>query len=1052
MAELKLYFLGAPLVELNGEAQHIGRQKSLALLIYLAVTQRSHYRDWLATLLWPDLPTGRTQLRIALSSLRKTLGKEWFISNAQEISLRDMVWVDCIQLAALANQAETLSANSRQKDALQSETLSLYRADFLQGFSLPDAPEFDQWQFIEQGKLRNIYEQVWQEYLNNLLRHRNFTAAETMVQDFIEIDSLNENARRHLMQIYLWTNRRQKAIREYQALATLLESKFGFKPESETQAIYQAILNQQDIALSEIPYLRQEKNTVNMYQLPVADPLIGRDTELKTILNLLKGGLRLLTFTGLSGIGKTHLALYLARQIEVEFEDGSFFIPIETELSVSLFTSILLDALGLGGISVEDNQTLLINTLTNKNVLIVIDDFDRVIDGVTLIEQILHLAPKVTLLLTSYDNLTLKNEYCFPVRGLNITANQAQSQAVELFIHRARHVQPQFELTPDNRDAVNKICQLVRGMPLGIILAAAWVDTLSPDEIVQEIEMNYEFLNVQHYGIPERHRNLTAVFDTTWRRQSDIERQILMSLSLCQGGFTQEAAFHIVGASLETIQMLVAKSLIYYDHTQRRYAIHDFLRQYALDQAHQIGDIYRIYQAYCRYYVNLLAQNEQVMKGHIQNSAWKTLNDDLENIQATWQYLLKTKQFDSILHMIEPFSLFLKAQGLWDKGFMLFAEARKHAESELSDSGRRVYLQTLSRLYTYDDAHINLPKAFKIAQQFQDTAEIAHIRAEQGWYWLEEGDNQKAQMCFEEAITYYTEHDVHYDAALAYRGLAYTAIVTNERDAAKRYMQKSLHLRRAIRDWVGEYETLILRADLFLLDGYITSAQEDYHEAFAFYAENFSQQVALFRCTALIWTYLFNRQYASAIEIAEQLLELVSPRVMSPQSATAIAVLALTHALQANRTKAIYYAENLDFLLSGDYLWSSKLNTDLLFLIYIVQAITHTLLDNTEQAYEVISYLMADERFTSLAHMRWMTPIVMQLLVENKQDVNVDDLFETFLTSEIASLAWIQDWTALQVQMDDLNVNLETQRKRQNNRERNTIMTAFSNLQALKTL
>ncbi len=1013
MADLQLFLLGAPRIELDGRAVVIGRKKAVALLAYLALTGRQHYRDWLVGLLWPEIAAGRTQLRIALSSLRKALGTEWLVTAGGKIGLSEDVWVDVNHFRTLTDQISKLPDNSSQRDQHLDEALDLYEYDLLAGFALRDAPEFDQWQRIEEEHLRSIFERLVHTRVNGLLQQHDFESAQTLVRRLIQIDPFNEPAQRQLMSLLVWTDQRPQALKSYEHFAALLNEQLGLEPEAETLTLYHHIQHKHDVpALSQpsVPVARERS-----YQLPTVDSLIGREQEVATILKFLHGGSRLLTITGPSGIGKTHLALYVAHQVQANFAGGCYFIPIDADVSATFLESALLSALNLHVTDHENMHDLLRNALISQVVLFVIDDFHRVADGVQLIQDILQVAPGATFLLTTYDQLTLKNEHCFPLQGLAVDQPD-MAHAVELFVSRAQYIQPDFELTSANHAAIRRICQLLNGIPLGIILAAAWCDVLTPPAIARKLETNYDFLRVNHRDLPERHRSMRVLFDSTWMQQSTGEQQALMRLAVFQGGFSYEAAQTVAAVTLATIKRLVTKSIVIHEAGRNRYFIHDLLRQYALNQAHNRRDIKIVSRAYNRFYIDLVVNAEATIKGPLQDTAWHLIDSDLANVRAAWDNTLETGKYEALLPMIEPFRLYLQARGLWDQGRLLFEAARQRTTGLSAHSAQQVYMKTASRLYIKDDhTETTLRQALKLAAQFDDAAEMAHIHAELGWYWLDEADYQQAKADFEQALTYYTAQQDRYYSALVWRGLAYVTMGLGDRGGAMTCMRQSLAQRRAIGDWVGEHETLILRGELLLLQGFVAAACPDFETAFDFFTVNFSEQAALHRCLGLAWAYVFLAEYDQALVFSTQLLTLTPVRVMSPGRGTGIAVAALVYGLQADRAKLLHYAEELHLLLASDFQWPTKTNPDLFFFMKFVSGLTTFWLGRVDATIAIVRELTQTSMYKSPDHLAWIVPLVF-LLSANAPDL-ADELAASLRSSEIFTLPWVRQWESLQTRL-----------------------------------
>lgn len=200
----------------------------------------------------------------------------------------------------------------------------------------------------------------------------------------------------------------------------------------------------------------------------------------------------------------------------------------------------------------------------------------------------------------------------------------------------ARRVQPGFELTPANQADVVRVCRLVEGMPLGILLAAAWAALLTPAEIVAQMRSGLDFLKTDLRDVPERQRSMRATFDHSWRLLTQREREVFQALSVFRGGFTQEAAQEVTGASLRTLLGLVDKSFLERTPTGR-YQVHELLRQYAeekLDGSPAASEA--AHDRHCAYYAAALEGWAEDLKGSRQQVALAEITADGENARAVW--------------------------------------------------------------------------------------------------------------------------------------------------------------------------------------------------------------------------------------------------------------------------------------------------------------------------------------------------------------------------------------------------------------------------------
>jgi predicted ATPase/DNA-binding CsgD family transcriptional regulator len=222
---------------------------------------------------------------------------------------------------------------------------------------------------------------------------------------------------------------------------------------------------------------------------------------------------------------------------------------------------------------------------------------------------------KVQVLATSREPLNLREETRLRIGGLSYPEMGSAEEAidlascrgygaVELFLQSARQVLPSLVPTEAGLGCVARICQMVEGMPLAIILAAAWVETLSLSEIVDELGRSLELLAAETRNMPVRHRSIRAVFDSTWNRMADAERQALMRLSVFRGGFTRDAAQAVTGARLRTLRVLIEKSLVRRDQETGRFELHELLRHYAEDKLEASGTAAGVRDAHSEYYLS----------------------------------------------------------------------------------------------------------------------------------------------------------------------------------------------------------------------------------------------------------------------------------------------------------------------------------------------------------------------------------------------------------------------------------------------------------------
>lgn len=389
------------------------------------------------------------------------------------------------------------------------------------------------------------------------------------------------------------------------------------------------------------------KSSPTLGNLPsMLTPFIGREPEIASVSKLLQGSqCRLLTLIGPGGIGKTRLAIEVARRTKELFPDGIWFVPLASLNSSEYLIPMIADSLNFQCHGLTNPRGNLLNHLEDKQTLLIMDNAEYFLECSVLIEDILENSPLVRILVTSRERMNLRSEWVFEIQGLPIPSEDRIEQfedhsSVALFLQSARRIQAGFYLRNDDRQWVVSICRLLEGLPLGIELAASWVGLLSCEEIAREIERNLDFLTVSMHDLPERHRSLRATVDYSWRLLSSEEKLILSRLSVFQGSFRREAAEKICGASLFILSSLKDKSLLRRSDRDR-YDLHEYIHQYAaLRLAEDSLEEGRLKDQHAIYYARLLSDWEKALKGSNQIDALSEMAHEIGNLRQAWERLI----------------------------------------------------------------------------------------------------------------------------------------------------------------------------------------------------------------------------------------------------------------------------------------------------------------------------------------------------------------------------------------------------------------------------
>ena len=383
-------------------------------------------------------------------------------------------------------------------------------------------------------------------------------------------------------------------------------------------------------------------------------PFFGRTAELLELANYLSDpACRLLTIVGSGGIGKTRLALEVTHTLPVQPPHGIYFVALAQLRATEHIVPAIAEALDLRfQADGRSPQQQLLDYLRHKQMLLVLDNFEHLKDGVELLLEILQNCPGVRLLVTARERLQLTIETVYVVDGMDFPATNAGHaagtySAIQLFVASARRGRRKFTLDANNEQDVIRICHLVGGVPLAIILAAAWIKVLSPAEIAAELSRDLDFLAAELYDLPARHQSMRAVLAQSWQRLTTDEQVVFMRLAVFRGGFTRAAAQSVAGASLRTLSALTSKSMVRRD-ANGRYAIHELLRQFGEAELEAAGQRLAAGAAHCAYYMNYLHQREPDIKGRRQVPALNEIEADFENVRAAWQWATLQRDYAAV--------------------------------------------------------------------------------------------------------------------------------------------------------------------------------------------------------------------------------------------------------------------------------------------------------------------------------------------------------------------------------------------------------------------
>jgi predicted ATPase/class 3 adenylate cyclase/DNA-binding CsgD family transcriptional regulator len=573
---------------------------------------------------------------------------------------------------------------------------------------------------------------------------------------------------------------------------------------------------------SDFPPIKTLDSHLNTLPLQLT-PFIGRGQEVAAVSGLLaREEVRLVTFTGPGGIGKTRLALEVAAHTHEAFPDGLFFVPLAALSRADDLLAAIAEATPFrfqqDHRSPRDQFFAYLREKNAQRVLLVLDNFEHLLDGVTLVSDVLAATTGLKILVTSREALNLQEEWVRPIAGLAYPQrvngkSPGEYSAIQLFVDRARRIRGDFDLADDEKGVVD-ICRLVEGTPLAIELAVGWLQTLRPAEIAQDLQRNLDLLATRSRNVPERHRTLRSVFSQSWRLMSEGERDSFRKMSVFRGGFTREAAQIVAGASLETLARLIEQSLLRLNATGR-YEVHELLRQYAAEQLVAANQAEAVEQASSDYYLGLLHHLERDIQGQQQIAALDAIAADFENVRHAWQHAVAQRHAVALSQAVESLHWFADMRGRYHEVVPLLAEtvasfSRAPDQDQVfllrRIQARLVRLIVLGNLRIEDDLRSQIDTCLAAARARGDQAEIGFCCLVSGivaaWETEQIHDNASAVALFQESATVYEALGHQFYRAEALAWLASTCNGEND-DAGRELLRQSLDLRRAIGDRNG---------------------------------------------------------------------------------------------------------------------------------------------------------------------------------------------------------------------------------------------------------
>jgi predicted ATPase/DNA-binding SARP family transcriptional activator len=609
---IDLRVLGPVEAVANGRSLPLGGKRQRALLALLLTTPgKAVSAERLIDELWAGEPPdgADTTLRSYVSRLRAALAGVIAIRAASGGYAIDVEpdWIDCVRFEALLGEGEAALARRAAGRAVDCLTaaLALWRGTPY-GELADDGALRDEAQRFDGLRMRAVELRVDARLA---LGH----AAELVddLESLVREHPYRERLWRQLMLALYQCGRQADALVAYRRARDLLSEQLGIEPGDDLRQVHLAILRH------EVPEVARPDRRHNL-PAPVSS-FVGREAALDAVARHVSGA-RLVTLTGVGGVGKTRLALEVARRTVTDYPDGSWFVDLASLSDPALLPGQVASALELREHSEANTTEQLGHRLHDRDLLIVLDNCEHLRDAAAMLAAgLLAAAPDLRILATAREPLGVPGELTYPVPPLSVPADPSdpgaarRSDAVALFLGRALAARPGLAQDDASLVVVARICAALDGLPLAMELAAARANVLSLPEIDARLHDRFRFLVSWRRLAAARHRTLREAMDWSYDLLTDEEQRVFARLSVFAGGFTLAAVTAIAldgdeAKALDLTTRLVDVSLLVARERPEgmRYELLETVRQYAAEQLGAMGDQERTRAAHARYYLDLI--------------------------------------------------------------------------------------------------------------------------------------------------------------------------------------------------------------------------------------------------------------------------------------------------------------------------------------------------------------------------------------------------------------------------------------------------------------
>ena len=563
-------------------------------------------------------------------------------------------------------------------------------------------------------------------------------------------------------------------------------------------------------------------------------PLLGREAEIEQLHNLLlQPHVRLVTLVGPGGTGKTRLSIQIAMELVDQFSDGLFLVPLEPIADPSRVIYSIVQALHIDEARGQPLLETLKIWLRERNLLLLLDNFEQVLDAAPLIAELLGAAPKLKILVTSREVLRLRGEHEFLVPPLALpplqpihpapgfAAELPHYAAAMLFIERAKAVQPNFTVTDESAPVIAEICRRLDGLPLAIELAAARVKLLPPKALLTRLVGDgknatgsrvLQALAVGPRDLPARQQTLRATIAWSYELLTAEEQMLFRRLAIFPGGLTIEAAEAVCGSpgdlqgdTLEGLASLLDKSLLRQEpgtDGEPRFVLLRTIAEFASEKLEEAGEMVALCSAHAQYYLALATEADAGFVSGEQALWLQRLDTEYANLRAALDTLLQDQGSDLSLHLASALRRYWMLRGPVSEARQVIARVLSHPGTADHSKRRAGLLQVAASLARrqsdYAAAEAMSLESLAIVRELGDTAAVATVLVNMGNLYAELDDYARARTLQEEALALQRTLNNQHEVAVALDNLGITVGVLGEQELSRTLHAEALEIAREL--------------------------------------------------------------------------------------------------------------------------------------------------------------------------------------------------------------------------------------------------------------